>query len=145
MNGIINPIQDIVEQYQSLDRSPKTLRKTGLVFCVSLATLAALGCCKGWWNWPSFAVAAAVGALAWLRPAWLLLPYNGWMLLALSMGWMVSRLLLTLIYFLVVTPIGLIMRAMGNDPLDIKLGNRDSYWHELPEKDYNPADTDRMY
>ena len=33
-------------------------------------------------------------------------------------GWVVSHLLLGVVYFLVLTPIGLTLRALGRDPLE---------------------------
>jgi len=139
-------IQEIREQYHELDRGSKALRATGVVFAAALAVLAALGWFKGWVLWPGLAgLAAAMGLVAWLRPRWLLWPHNAWMLLALCMGWVVSRVLLTLIFYLVVTPTAVIMRMVGKDPLDRRLGDRDSYWHVTPEQEYDPAETERMY
>ena len=43
--------------------------------------------------------------------------YVGWMYAAFPIGWTVSHLLMALIYFGVVTPIGLALRAFGRDPL----------------------------
>lgn len=52
-----------------------------------------------------------------------------WMTLAILMGWFVTRLILTLLFYLVVTPIGLLGRLFGKDFLDLKFDrNTDSYW-----------------
>jgi hypothetical protein len=52
-----------------------------------------------------------------------------WMTLALLMGWVMSRVILTLLFFIGVTPIGLFLRITGKDILDKKSGvKRDSYW-----------------
>jgi hypothetical protein len=67
------------------------------------------------------------------------------MSLAIVMGAFVSRFLLCLVFYLVVTPIGLIMRLLKKDLLDMKLGDRDSYWQERPEEEYDPVKTEKMY
>lgn len=43
-----------------------------------------------------------------------------WYKLAEGLGWFNSRVLLTLIYYLIVTPIALLFRLFGNDPLLLK-------------------------
>ena len=59
-----------------------------------------------------------------LRPV-----YVAWMKFALILGWVNSRILLSLIFFLLFTPIGLIMRLFGRDALNRGMsGESDSYW-----------------
>lgn len=60
-------------------------------------------------------VAGALAALASRTLAGRL--YAGWMNAAVPLGWTFSHALLALVFFLVAAPIGLIMRALGHDPL----------------------------
>ena len=57
------------------------------------------------------------------------LVYVGLMVAVFPIGWVVSHLLMTLFYFLFLTPIGILMRLLGNDPMQRRL-DRDatSYW-----------------
>lgn len=43
-----------------------------------------------------------------------------WYKIAEVLGWINARILLSLIYFLVVTPVGILFRLFGNDPLLLK-------------------------
>ena len=43
--------------------------------------------------------------------------YLGWMRVFYPIGWVVSHLLLAIVYYLVLTPIGLVMRLFGGDPM----------------------------
>ena len=55
--------------------------------------------------------------------------YVGWMTFALILGTIVSTVFLTLLFYLVVTPTGLVARAVGKDFLSQKLDpNAVSYW-----------------
>ncbi len=55
--------------------------------------------------------------------------YLGWMYAALPIGWVVSHLLLAAVYYLVLTPIGLLMRLFGWDPMARRLDpGATSYW-----------------
>ena len=55
--------------------------------------------------------------------------HRGWMTFAFALGYVNSRIILTLIFFLVFVPYGIISRVLGRDPLDLRGKNRDSYWH----------------
>jgi hypothetical protein len=55
------------------------------------------------------------GALVW--PAGLRHPYRGWMAIGHALGWINSRILLSLVFYLVVTPMGFVMRLSGRDPM----------------------------
>ena len=50
-------------------------------------------------------------------PAALRYPYRGWMALGHALGWINSRILLSLVFYLVVTPMGFVMRLFGRDPM----------------------------
>jgi hypothetical protein len=57
--------------------------------------------------------------------------YLGWMRAFYPLGWTVSHLVLVTIYYLVVTPIGLVLRVFGYDPLGRRRARQaSSYWVE---------------
>lgn len=73
------------------------------------------------------------GAGAWLAVALicprLLAPlYKGWMKFGHALGWINARLILGVVFFTLVTPIGLIMRLFGKDPLRMRTKKSASYW-----------------
>jgi hypothetical protein len=58
------------------------------------------------------------------------------MYLTYPLGWTFSHLLLGLIYFGVMTPIGLCLRAVGRNPLHLDIDRAaSSYWIERPPPD----------
>jgi hypothetical protein len=68
--------------------------------------------------------------------------YRGWMHAVLPIGWTFSLLLLAVVYFAVLTPIGWLRRTFGGDPLARRLEpERDSYWTDHP----GPAEPDRYF
>lgn len=96
---------------------------TGLPFC-----LAALAGSATWLVSPrivaviaaSALVAVAAGVLASLSFGRAV--HDGWMEAVAPMGWTVSHLVLALVFFLVLTPIGLLLRATGRDSLRLRRG-----------------------
>ena len=53
-----------------------------------------------------------------------------WFKIGIFLGKIVSPLIMGIIFFLVVTPIGLLMKLFGKDVLNLKYNNNKSYWIE---------------
>jgi hypothetical protein len=80
------------------------------------------------WMW---GIAALITAVYYALPPVRRPLYLGWMYAAYPIGWVISHVLLALIYYLVFTPIGFIMRSIGHDPLSRKYDRAAStYWIE---------------
>lgn len=61
-----------------------------------------------------------------------------WMMFVVALGWLSNRIILSIIFYLVVSPIGLILRLFGKNFLDIKIDkSKFSYWNQrnaIPQK-----------
>lgn len=78
-------------------------------------------------------VFAGVTALNWqaLRPG-----YAGWMKVAHFIGGIVTTVILAAVFFLVFTPVALVIKLAGKDHLDRKIDSAaPSYWHKRPAFD----------
>ena len=91
------------------------------------------------------AVGGTLITLGILFPRLLAGPNLAWMKLANILGFISSRVILSLIFFLVVTPIGLIKRWSGWDPLSRRASPHHSYWTPYPERLRNPKHFEKMY
>ena len=61
----------------------------------------------------------------------ILTPLNKvWFKFGILIGSVISPIIMGIIFFLIVTPIGLFMRAIGKDLLNLKYNNNKSYWIE---------------
>tara|TARA_B100001287_G_scaffold273091_1_gene275907 strand:+ start:186 stop:569 length:384 start_codon:yes stop_codon:yes gene_type:complete len=61
----------------------------------------------------------------------ILLPFNKlWFNFGLLLGKFVSPLIMMIIFFFVVTPIGILMRLFRKDILNLKFNNKETYWIE---------------
>ena len=70
--------------------------------------------------------------------------YIGLLIITFPIGWIVSHFLLFLIFVLLITPIGLILRVRGHDPLHLNKKGICSMWMKN-EKPYNPSDYLKQY
>jgi len=72
--------------------------------------------------------------------------YTLWMKLAFILGWINTRLILLVIFYLVVTPMGLVTKLFGIDLLDLRIDKRKvSYWRDKEKKLFNPTDYERQF
>ncbi|HUG90893.1 MAG TPA: SxtJ family membrane protein [Planctomycetaceae bacterium] len=79
-------------------------------------------------------IGLAVGGLGLAMPAFARYVYLGWMCALYPLAWLVSHTVLVLIYYLLLTPIGLVMRLCGRDPLQRKFDREAStYWQRRPD------------
>ncbi len=106
--------QDIPE----LDR--KGLRDFGLLMGGFVAAL--FGLVFPWamdyaWPWWPWAVAAAFVAWALLAAQSLRPLYRVWMRFGLAMGWVSTRVVLSVVFYLVIWPMAAVMRLRGRDPM----------------------------
>ncbi len=121
--------------------SPSELRRFGVTVAIPLALLAALGVWRGHTVLPAMlgGLAIILGGLALVAPGLLGPVHKVWMGGAHAVGWFNTRVLLGLVYFLIMTPTGVVMRLMGRDPLDRRVHDRSSYW--VPRKPHpDPRD-----
>jgi len=86
-----------------------------------------------WPLWP-WIVAGVLSGLALLSPNGLRPIYHGWMFMALILGWINTRILLGIVFFLIITPMGSIMRLFGNNPMIKKPSQSDSYRHATVQR-----------
>lgn len=107
-----------------------------------------------WWLYRGKFVSAAhvllpLGALliifGLLWPRVLVLPSRVWMLLAEGLSFVTTRIILALVFFLVVTPIGVVKRLTGWDPLSRRGARSDSYWKPYSERQRDPRHYEKMF
>ena len=150
-DGQFSPVQVMLlkDDINKIPLDRKVLRSFGLLMaCVLLLVGGWL-----WWKsaatWPWAAVSAALLAAVGLAiPSFLKPIYKGWMILALIMGWVMTRVVLTLVYYLVLTPIGFLGRAFGEQFLQLKLkrsGETPSYWGRRTGPHREKSDYERQF
>ncbi|MFQ5670915.1 MAG: SxtJ family membrane protein [Acidobacteriota bacterium] len=73
--------------------------------------------------------AGLVGGGAWLVfPLWLRL-FRVWMVFGRAMGMVMSAIILTLFFYLLFSPVAIVMRWLGTEPLDLRWKDgKSSYW-----------------
>ncbi len=100
--------------------SPRQLNQFGFIWLAFLSFFGALAwfrlhepaLAQGLW-----AAAVVVPVIGWLAPSFMRLVFLGMSYAAWPIGFVVSHVVLALVYYLVMTPIGVVMRLFGYDPM----------------------------
>lgn len=137
----------LLKEIKNIKSTAKELREFGYV--VGGAILVFCGI-HAWrhgdvaWIWPS--IGAGLIIVGVLFPA-VLKPFQKiWMGIALMMGWVMSRVILTLMFLLIVTPIALILRAQGKRFMDKGADVKtNSFWALRAQGSDDPKRCERQY
>lgn len=87
-------------------------------------------------------IAVIIPAIGWFFPRFMRLVYLGMAYLTFPIGFVMSHLILGTVYYLVITPLGWLLRALGRDPLQRGFdANAGSYWLQRE----TPADPKRYF
>ena len=129
---------DVIHELKTLDTAPRALRKFGLSVGTVFALIAGLGFWKQW----SQIVVGPMGTLAvgliffgTASPASLKFVHRIWMTFALALGWCMSRLILTLLFFFAVVPIAFLGRMLGLPFIKMRRApQQSSYWVDHPSR-----------
>lgn len=123
---------------ENLEKSPKELKKFGLTmalicFLFSLVGIwknsALTGLALGLWG-----ATGVFLVLALVAPTSLRLFEKFWMALAEKINKVVTPIILTITFYVLITPLGLLLKLMGKDILSLKIDKtRTTYWEEVDQ------------
>jgi len=129
-----------------LKEEPKEWRKAALMSALGLAVLISVLCWRrivplvGWAL--VLCALAAVAVAAAVRPRL----FRGYYRFSTKLGFGLSRIagyaVLALLFFAVITPLGMVLRIFGKDPLRLRRpSGAESYWSEVREQ----SSLDRLF
>ena len=124
---------------QSVTRKECTDTGMALVLVCLLAGLA-----TGSRNW--FLAALILLVVNMIQPKAYFLAARGWLGFSHLLGTVMSKVILTVIFFAVVTPLALLRRALGHDPMRLKQWKRsDGSVFETRDHTYTPEEIERPF
>lgn len=138
---------DLNEELKKLKTGISQLRSFSYVMGSAFFLLALLFFWRGRiYFWLPLVLAIFLLVLGWFSPTRLAGIYRAWMMLAFALGWIMTRVILVLFFFLVVTPIAFLARLTGKQFLDLRWRvNVTSYWKERAVKKIEKTSFERQY
>ena len=120
----------MIEEIKNIPNSNKDIRSFGITMGIILFIISVLLMYYDKETYQLFAIIASTFiGIGFILPTILKPIYFVWMIFAAVLGWIMTRVILSLVFYLIITPIGLITRIIGEDFLALKKKNLDSYWN----------------
>ena len=137
---------NIREDIKQLKTGPRDLRKFGLLVGGVLAALGILYLRRKA-RYPWFLILGIVLlAFGVVLPRVLKYVYIAWMTLAIGLGFLMAHVILTLFFFLIITPLGLVARVVGKDFLNLKLDKQAAtYWIRREQRIRTQANYEQQF
>ncbi len=137
----------LIQEIKKIKSTTKELREFGFVVGGVIVVVSGISYWRHGavlWGWP--AAGATLVVLGAVFPAVLRPLQKVWMALALVMGAVMSRVIISLIFFVVVTPLALIMRAQGKQFLGRGIDpSAASYWNLRGPEAADPKRCEKQY
>ena len=137
----------ILEEIKNIKESKKDLRKFGLTIGIALVVIAAVLILTRKHSALYFgAVGFLIAAIGIIVPQ-ILKPLNKvWMSLSIILGSIMTRVILIFLFYLAITPIGLLTKLLRKDFLDMNIDKaKGSYWLKRERKKFDPKDYERQF
>jgi hypothetical protein len=137
----------LLEEIKSVSSTSKDVRKFGVTIGAVLLVIAGVLFWKGKPSYLYFGVAAfTLAALGLLVPMILRPLYRAWMAFAVVMGFIMTRVILTVLFFGLFTPIAFVVKLLGKDLLSERIDkNATTYWVKRERQPYAPESSERMF
>ena len=121
----------MLEEIKNIKSEKSDLRKFGITIGVILLIIAGF---LFWKEKESFQILLTFGItfciLGIAIPIILKPIYWVWMIFATILGWIMTRVILSLLFYIIITPIGLILRFFGKQFLELRWDkSKESYWN----------------
>ncbi len=134
----------MIEEIKNINTDKKEIRKFG--FLVG-GVLVAISIFFLWKGLSYFQLLLVIGVslilLGFFIPKILKPLYIIWMTFATILGWIMTRVILTILFYLIVTPIGLVARMFGTKFLDLSWHNNvSSHWNK---RDKSISDIEKQF
>jgi hypothetical protein len=140
-------VKVVIEEISSIRSGPRDLRRFGITMCIALAVLAALLFWRGKVIYVYVGLLSPIFLILGLVAPVVLWPvHKVWMSLAYVLGWVMTRVILSLLFFLGVTPVGLLGKLFGKKFLDVEMqDSRETYWIPRDQGEQSPARYEKQY
>ncbi len=137
----------LLDEIKDIKESNKDLKKFGLTVGIALIILAVLLYFAGKKSAVYFGAAGILLIIPALTAPVLLKPLNkAWMTFSIILGWVMTRVILIIFFYLVITPTGLLTRLFKKDFLDMKIDKTSkTYWKKREKVKSNPVDFERQF
>ena len=135
------------EELKQIDISDNAVKKTGLTVGIVLIIISLLLWYLGKMSFIYFSIIGGLFLILALIAIPVLRPFHKlWMMLTLMMGFVMSRVILTILFYLVLTPVALIAKLVGKKFMPLGFDkNAVTYWEKRGNSVNKKIDYERQF
>jgi Na+/proline symporter len=140
-------MKEIFGEIKSIKESPADLRKFGLTIGIVLLVIAAILLLTGKISYPVWGIIGAAFIMAGMLFPVVLKPFNKvWMSLAIVLGWIMTRVILAILFYIGLTGVKFIAMIFNKRFLNLKIDpSADTYWEKRDKKPFDPTTYERQF
>lgn len=137
----------LIEEIKNIKSEKKDLCQFGITIGIVLGLLGGLFLWRERDYYLYFFIVSVVFILLGIALPVLLKPLQkAWMTLAVVLGWFMTRVILSILFYLVLTPTRLIAMVSGKRFLELKMGSsKRSYWNYREQREINKNEYERQF
>jgi hypothetical protein len=137
----------IIEDIRNIRSEKRDLRNFGITMCVGLGVLGVLFFWRDKGAYVYFLVLSPVFLILGLTVPVALKPaHKVWMSLAVVLSWFMTRVILSLLFYLGITPISFLGRLFGRRFLDVAMeDSKESYWIYREKQEKSQVTYEKQY
>jgi hypothetical protein len=137
----------IVEEIKTIKSSKSDLRQFGITMGIVLILFGGLFLWRNKDYYIYLFIIAAAFIILGIAVPFVLKPiHKVWMTISIILGWIMTRVILSVLFYLVVTPTSWLASLFGKQFLDLKIDkNARSYWIPKKELKLNKADYEKQF
>ena len=137
----------MLEEIKNIKSEKSDLRNFGIIIGIVLLIISGF---LFWKEKESFQIFLAIGITLFLTataiPAVLKPVYWIWMIFAIILGWFMTRVILSLLFYVLFTSIGLTLRFFGKQFLELRWDkSKESYWNYRIKKHLKMEDYEKQF
>ncbi|HEX7357865.1 MAG TPA: SxtJ family membrane protein [Ignavibacteriaceae bacterium] len=135
------------DELKHIDYSDDAVKKTGLTVGVVLVLISLLLWYLGKTSFVYYSIVGGLFNIMAFIAIPVLRPFHRlWMMLALAMGFVMSRIILTLLFYLILSPIALIAKIVGKKFMPLKFDKTiPTYWEKRENSVKQKIDYERQF
>ena len=120
----------MIEELKNIPNSNKDIKSFGITIGIVLLIISAIlmYSAKEFYQFSAI-IASTFIVLGFILPVLLKPIYFMWMVFAAILGWVMTRVILSIVFYFILSPIGIITRLLGEDFLQLKKSSLQSYWN----------------
>jgi hypothetical protein len=140
-------MNEIISEIKSIKETPSDFRKFGLTIGIVLILISAILFLMNKSSFPAWGITGIFFVLTALFSPIILKPLNKiWMSIAIILGWIMTRVILSVLFYLALTSLRLIALAFNKNFLDLKIDrSAKSYWEKREQKKIDPSTYERQF